>query len=315
MTPVDLLAAALEAQDDELEIPLPTADDEPEIPLTPDHVPEPAALAPVALMQVLPADFPLPTLIRFVPDVRLKAAADDAARYALSLEVRGAEGLTTADEALTVLRGSQKAIVEHFAEPKDIANRLHRSISGTESEWLAGGEAATDAVGRKVYVETKRLKALADEERRKLQQAADEQARADATKRAKAAEQAQAPAAVVENLKAQAQVARAAPVSAPTSAPPKLAGTTVTKNWTCTIAGTPRDAEQQPAMADLDNPQRARVLELMRAVLEGKAPILCFELGWQYLKKRAKADEATFNVPYMEAYDAGGTRAKGTRSK
>jgi len=312
MTPPDLLTV-----DDEPEIPM----EEPEIPMEPEPEivqvpePEPAALAPVALMQVLPADFPLPALIRFVPDVRLKAQADDAARYALSLNVSGPEGLQAADDALVGLRGAQKAIEEHFSEPVEIANKLHKSLTGTRAEWLSAGKAAGDTVGRKVYVETQRLKALADEERRKAQAKADEEARAAAKKRAEEAAKAQAPKAIVENLQRQAETAKAAPVMPTAAAPPKLAGTSVVKKWTCTIAGTPRDAEQQPCMADLTDAQRAEVLGLMRDVLDGKAPLRCFEIDWGYAKKRATSDESSFNIPHLEAYDAGGTRAKGSRSK
>ena len=110
---------------------------EPEIELEPDPEPAPeppAAVAleevelepdpaplPVALMQILPADFPLPALTRFVPDPRLKAALDQASAYALSVEVHGAEGLQRADLALTALRTSLKGYLAQFDEPRDIA--------------------------------------------------------------------------------------------------------------------------------------------------------------------------------------------------
>jgi hypothetical protein len=164
MTPTDALAAAAAEPEPPAAEPEPPAA-EPDLPA--------AALAPVALMQVLPVDFPLPALIRFVPDVKLKAAAEQAAAYALSLDVRGEEGLHAADDALRVLLGSQKGITEHFEEPKEIANRLHNSLTSTLADWLAPGKAAIKAVGRKVYVETQRLKAIAHEERRKAQAEAD----------------------------------------------------------------------------------------------------------------------------------------------
>jgi hypothetical protein len=290
---------------------------EAELCLEPETAPEPelVAIPQVALMQVLPADFPLPALIRFVPDARLRAAAEDAAMLALSLDVRGPEALVQADAALTVLRGRQKAIEEHFAAPAEIANNLHKSLTGARRDWLARGEEAIQSVSRRIYAEKRRLDDLAAEERRKVQAEADRVAREEAARQAKAAQKAQAPAAVVEALKQQAKTAQAPPVSTAATAAPKLDGLSTVKNWTCTIAGTPRDADQQPAMADLTPTQRAQVLNLLRAVLDGKAPIVCFEIAWPYLRKRAKADESTLAIPGIEAYDAGGVRAKGSRSK
>lgn len=288
-----------------------------ELCLEPETAAEPSLVAPtqVALMQVLPADFPLPALIRFVPDARLRAAADEAAALAMSLDVRGPEALVQADAALSVLRGRQKAIEEHFAAPAEIANNLHKSLTGTRREWLARGEEAIQSVSRRIYTESRRLADLAAEERRKVQAEADRVARQEAARQAKAAEEAKAPAAVVETLKQQAETAQAPPVADVATAAPKLNGLSTVKNWTCTIAGTPREADQQPAMADLTPAQRLKVLELLRAVLEGKAPIACFEIAWPYLKKRAKADESTLAIPGIEAYDAGGVRAKGSRGK
>lgn len=313
MIPTDLLDLP------EPEIPL---DDEPAIALDEPEVAidqaspveRAEADAPSALMQVLPAGFPLPGLIRFCPDVRLKTAAEQAAAYALSLDVRGSEGLQAVDTAITVLRTSQKGIEAHFVEPVEIANELHKRLTGLRSEWLATGKNAIEVVGRRIYVEKQRLDAIAAEERRKAQDEANRLAREEARREAEAAAKAKAPAAVVEQLERQAKIAVAPPVAAPATAP-VLRGTTTVENWTCTITGTPRDAEQHPAMADLTDAQRVQVLDLMRAVVDGKAPIACFELSWPYLSKRAKADKSTLAIPGIEAYDGGGVRAKGTRSK
>lgn len=323
MTPPDLLT-----MDDEPDIPLDAPDDEPEIPLdepAPAPATEPEALAPaealarLPLMDVLPADFPIPLLAAFIPNPALRVQADDATRYALSVEVRGAEGLTAADDALTVLRGTQKAITECFAQPVEIANDLHRRLTGIRGDWLKPGVEAIETVGRKVYVETQRLKALADEERRKAQQKADDEARAAARKRVEDAKKAQAPAAVVENLKAQAETVKAAPVMGATSAPPKLAGTSVVKKWTCTLAGTPREAEnQQPSVEEMDKAQQVVWLGVLKAIVEhqpGAPPLSVATPNWRSVSARAKSDESTFDIPGFDAYDAGGTRAKGSRSK
>lgn len=275
-----------------------------------------ALFSPVALMQVLPADFPLPSLIRFVPDLRLRLAADRAAADALAIAVTGADGMVAADAKCGELRGYLKAIEEHFDEPTKIAYDLHKSLTSKRGEWVAAGEQAVVEIGRRIRSEKQRLDGIAADERRKAQEEANQKAREEAARAAEEAAKNRAPAVVVESLKRQAETAVAPPVTTFTpSAPPKLANTAIVKNWTSTIAGTPREAEQQPCIADLNPDQRLKVFDAMRAVLDGKAPLALFEIGWSYINKRAKADEAAFNLPGFEAYDAGGTRGKPARRK
>src|SRR5438045_5745339 len=69
---------------------------------------------PLPIVQVLPADFPLPALIQFVPDARLRIKADAAAAAALAVIVTGADGLQAADAALVTLRADLQAIEAHF---------------------------------------------------------------------------------------------------------------------------------------------------------------------------------------------------------
>lgn len=288
-----------------------------EVPAGPAQPATPAAS--LAVMEILPADFPLPILTRFVPDVRLRTAADEAARYALSIEVSGPEGLQAADAALGVIRTSLKDIEDHFAEPKDIANRLHKSITGTLAEWLSTGKGAADTVGRRIYTETQRLKRIEEEARRKAQEEENRRAREEARRRAEEAAKAQAPPAIVENLQKQAEVAQAAPVSTPSmfaGSASVLQHSTLTKRWTCTIAGTPREAEtQQPDTEEMTEAQQATFRELLKAIVEGREPLVAVSPNWKYLNKRAKADEGLFKMTGIDAYDAGGTRAKGARRK
>jgi hypothetical protein len=290
--------------------------EEPEEVLVEEPEPEPQALAPMPLVQVLPADFPLPALIRFVPDPRFREACQIAAAAALACEVTGAEGLLVADQKLIEARAAIKAAEQHFEEPIGISHQLHSSLCTTRREWTTGAVDAVTTVSGRILVEKQRLERIAAEERRKAQEEENRKLREEIAKRAEEAKKAEAPAAVVENLLEQAKTAQAAPVSSfAASSPPKLAGSSTTENWQPTIKGTARDAEQQPAMADLSNEQRAVVLDAMKAVLEGRAPITVFEINWGYIKKRAKSDKATFAIEGFEAYDAGGLRAKpGRRS-
>lgn len=267
---------------------------------------------PAALMAVLPADFPLPALVEFVPNVALKTWVADSAAAALAVEVHGIDGLEAADRALVQLRASVKGVIEHFAEPTEIANRLHKRLTGLRGEWLEAGEHAEKIVGRRIYIEKAGLEAIEAEARRKVQAEADAKAREEARRKAEEAEKAKAPAPVVENLKREAETATAAPVVSASPSVPTLKGSTTVITWRARLKGTGGRAEQ-PTIAGMDAAERAHVLDLLKAILEDTAPLAAIELNWRYLDARAKADQKTFNITGIEAYADGGTRAKGGR--
>lgn len=270
--------------------------------------------APAALMQVLPADFPLPTLIRFVPDPALRTAADDAAKYALSLEVREAEGVQRADAALTALRSAIKAIETSFKDPAEIANQLHKQITGTRAEWCATAKGALDLVGKRVATELRRLQTEAQERARKAQEEEDRKERDRRRQEAAAAEKAQAPAPVVQQMRQQAETATAPPVTV--SAPaPKLTGSSAVGTWKARIAGTPASDAPNPSMADLTPAQRAKVCELLRAILDGHASLTLLDLNWSGLNARAKAERSAFSIPGFESFEDLGLRGRSSRAK
>lgn len=280
-------------------------------------IPSPAAggAAPAitsTLVEVIGADIPLPALIKFVPSAELQQKAAQAAAYALSIDVAGAEGLQRADVALTALRACQADIEHEFAEPTDIAYRVHKRLTGLRGEWLAPGKQAIETVGGRMWTERRRLDAAAAEQRRKDQEAADRQAREQAARDAEEAAMAQAPAVVVEEMQRRAQLATAPPVPA-TQTLPTLAGTTTTTTRKARLIGTPADAEANPSMAQLTPAQVLRVKELMRAVLEDKAPITAFDLNWRVLNNRAKTDGTAFAIPGLESFEQGGVRGKASR--
>jgi hypothetical protein len=286
-------------------------------PLPADNNLLPAATAapePAALMQVLPADFPLPALIRFVPDPALRSAADQAAKYALSLEVQGPEGVQRADAACTALRQTIRAIETHFDEPKDIANRLHKQITSTLGDWTGPGKAALQTVGGRVAREQSRLQAEAAAARRKAQEEEDRKERERRRAEAEAAAKAQAPAPVVQELKRQAETATAPPVPE-VAAPPKLADSTVVKTWKARIAGTPASDNPNPSTAELTPPQRAKVLDLLGAIIRGDASLALVDLNWSAINARAKAEKSAFAIAGLESFEDIGLRSKGTRSR
>lgn len=310
----------LDAEPDEAEPALdpeePSLDPDPPVPTDPALAPEPTvptevqAIVP-AVMQVLPRDFPLPTLIQFIPNEALRRAADQAAAYALTIPVSGVDGLQAADLACTALRTSLKAIDEHFSEPTEIANRLHKTLTGARADWLAGGTAALKTVGDRIWTEKRRLDAIAAEERRKAQEEADRQAREAAHQQAELAAKQQAPAAVVEELRKQAETITAPPVASVMPAP-AMRGTTITTTWKARIAGTPACDEPNPAIEALSPGQKVEVLKLLKAILDGRAPLAAIEVNWPYLNKRAKADKSTLAIPGIAPFEEGSTRAKPT---
>ncbi len=272
-----------------------------------------ALAEPASLVEVLPADFPLPALIRFVPNPGLRVLAGTAAVQALAIDVRGPEGLTLADTALTTLRGALKAIETHLADPTAIAYNLHRRLTTVRSEWQAEGLAALETVSRRIYEEHQRVEAVAREERRLAQVEADRVAREHAQREADAARAAQAPVEVVAQLEQQVATTTAPPVAKTAAA--TLGGSTPVKTYKGRLMGTPGSDEPNPAMADLSVAQRHQVLALMRAVLEGKAPLVFFDLNWPAINKRAVAERSAFAVAGLEAFETGSLRAKAARGR
>jgi hypothetical protein len=284
--------------------------------LEPEPVTEPVVVPQtLALAELLPADFPLPALIRFVPDARIKAQIDEAVTYALSLELKeqGIEGLQTADLALDALNAVIKTATGHFAEPADIANRLHKSITAVRAEWCNPAEAAKKTLGSRMYTEKSRLDAIAAEERRKAQAEANRLAREEAQRQADEAAKKKAPAAVVEKLKQQAETAVAPPVPIAPAPAAAMKSSTITETWKARLFGSDPTADPNP---DVDEMTPAQLLQfdlLLAAILEGKAPRVCVSPNWSVLNGRAKSDKSTLAIPGIEAFAEGGVRAKGRR--
>jgi hypothetical protein len=268
---------------------------------------------PTPLMHILPADFPLPALIKFVPDPALKAALDQASAYALSIEVKGGgkDALAKADLAVTALADAIKAFEANFEDAAAIANRLHKQITSARSEGAAAGKQAKDAIGRAIYAELKRLTDEENERRRLEQEEHNRIAREQAAKEAAAAEKNNAPKQVVEQLKQRVETAVAPPV--PVAPSVKMASTSVVTTWKARIKGTPADANQNPDMAEITPEQREQVIEMLKGIVAGTVPITVIALNWSVLNGRAKSDKGTLAITGIEAYADGGVRSRGRR--
>lgn len=266
------------------------------------------------IVDILPAGFQLPPLIKFIPRVELKEAADKAALYANALEVMGAEGIKQADLALITLRDSIKAMEGNFEEPKKLANEVHKGITGKLSEWAQEPRRIVKVVEARVYEEDRRLKRLEEEERRKAQAEADRKAREEAAAAAKAAAEAKAPEPIVQELKRQAETATAPPVSAGFRAP--MTGSVPVKTWKARFAGTPAEQEPNPDIDQLTDAQKVEFFRYLKALLVGQEKSLAaLSIDWSYLNKRAAADKSTFAIVGFEAFESGGLRSKGSRGR
>jgi hypothetical protein len=195
---------------------------EPEWEVEPDAT-EGVAAPQMALAQVLPPELAavLPALVAFVPDVRLKHAADTQAARVLAVPVTDPDGLVRLDSELATLRTRLADIDAPFADPVSWANQLHKRLTGLRRDFRAAGEEALESGGRRLYAEQRRREAAAEEQRRKDQAEADRRARADAERAAKEAKKAGAAAPVVDALKQASRTATAPPVQSAAPPPPK----------------------------------------------------------------------------------------------
>ncbi len=298
-------------EEEEVEIPL----DDPDIPLEESQAPATITALVPAVMDILPADFPLPTLIKFTPNPAFKIAVLTAANAALEVKVEGEAGLQLADAKREDLRTAIKAAEAHFADPASIADKLHKGVTGCRGEWTKPGTEALATIDTRILAEKRRLDAIAAEAKRRAQEEADRQAREQARLAAELAAKQHAPAAVVEDLKKQAETATAPPVGASSWGAPAMKTSTTVEKWKTRPRGTPADAEPNPPIAKMTTAQLQQVKVLLQAILEEKAPITAIEVNWSVLNARAVSDKSTFSIPGIEAFDAGSVRAKGSRGR
>jgi hypothetical protein len=274
------------------------------------------AVAPLrALVEILPADFPLPSLIKFTPDTRIRLAADEEAAKLLAMAVTDETSMRVVEACVDRQRTHKTTIEALFEEPCSIANRLHKHLTGLRAEWLWQTVEAIEKGNSRILEQQRKLEREAAEKRRRDQEEADRVAREQARREAEAAEKAQAPPAVVEQLRFEAETATAPPVQ--TSAPASsLRSSSVVPKWKTRCTSTDTASENlQPAVANMTPAELADVKKAMKGVLERRVPITVFEINWSVLDRRASADKKTFAIDGFVAEDLGGLRAKPGRRK
>jgi hypothetical protein len=278
-----------------------------------------AAIATHSLVELLPADFPLPTLIKFAPDTRIRQEADGDAAKLLGMQAIDETSQRVLEACLTKQREHKKGIEALFQEPCAIAYELHRNLTGLRGDWLSHTDSAIKTANERLLARQRQVEREAAEARRRAQEEADRQAREQAKREAEAAEKAQAPASVVQQLQQEAKTATAPPVSHGTGlfGGGGLRSSTVAENWKARLTATDRAADVlNPEMAKLSAEELHCVRSAMKAVLEGRAPVTIFEINWSWVNARAKADKKTFTIEGFVAEDIGSLRAKpGARRK
>lgn len=278
--------------------------------------------APMPLMQILPADFRLPALTKFIPNPAVKARIDTALAYAKTIEIdgKGQDALAKMDPALTELNDAIAAGDAEFEDAAGIAFELHRYVTGKRAEWVNGPKADAKAFGTAVWKETERLKTEAERERRRDQEAANAKAREEAAAAAAEAARNKAPAPILQKLQEQAKTAVAAPVAPPARSFGGFGGSTssntVVTTWKARLASTSEEAEElAPALTALSPDEQADVLKLFAAIVGGRTDLLALvSVNYGAINKLAVSQESTFNVPGFVAYKTGGTRKKARRS-
>lgn len=272
--------------------------------------------ASLPLMEILPADFRLPVLTRFVPNPEVKARIDKALTYAKSIEIegKGQEALALADVALSELNAAITRGELEFEDPASIAFELHRHVTSRRAEWVTDAKAIVKRMGTAVWKETERLKSAAAAEQRRIQDEANAKLREEAEREAAAARKNQAPAQVVQKLEERAKTAVAPVVATPPAAPPMTDNTVVT-TWKARLSSTSEDADKlAPALTSLSKDEQADVLKLFAAIAGGRTDLLAYvSVNYGAINKLAVAQESTFSIPGFVAFKTGGTRKKAQR--
>lgn len=273
----------------------------------------------MALARILPDGFDLVSLLAFLPDIRLKNAVTAAATALTGADVTGRDGLAKADVLREDVRSKVQHVVKLFdgteAEPGPtmLANQLHKRLTGLRADFVKDGLDAIAAADKRIVAETRRLDAEDARVAAEAQAKADADAKAAALKAAEQAKAQHAPAPIVAALEQRAQTATAPPVRSTGFGGGGLKKSSVVDKWKARPVGTSDDADPNPVMADMSTAQLAQVIVLMKAVIDGKAPMTCFEVNWTKLNARADAEKSTLAIPGIEAVNLGSVRAKGKR--
>jgi hypothetical protein len=263
------------------------------------------------ILQALPPDFPLKTLLMFLPDVAMKDHANSLAAQALKLDVSGTMNLRFADGKLAELRKAVADIEACFVEPVSLANQLHKRLTKLRSDFTSAADAAVTSLSSRIILEQRRLEQEANAAQRRAQEEADRQAREAAARAAREAKERGAPKATVTALREQAKTATAPPVA--TMPLPSLGNSSKAQKWKGRIRGTEPGEEPNPSVPEMNAAQQEQVMQLLDGIRNSRAPLAFIDINWSVVNKHAVGAKTTFDYPGLEAFDEGSLRAKATR--
>lgn len=267
-----------------------------------------------AISEVLPPDFPLYTLLRFLPNVKAKHELADLVAEAQAIDLKAADGLQRAEAMRERIKDKVESIRADFKEATGLAHTLWSRLTGLRADFVGGAETYLErSLGPAIIAEERRRNSEAEEQRRAVQKAADEAAREAAARAVASARERSAPAEVVEQLERRAETVTAPPV--PMRPAPGLKSSGVQENFVARLVGTAADGDPNPAMNELSPEQQASVRQLMGAVLAGKEPLTCFDINWKSLNAKAKNEKTTFAMAGVEAFDKGKLASKPGRRR
>jgi hypothetical protein len=206
--------------------------------------------------------------------IALKADADRALVEARKVTVVDSpDSLETANNAGRVLQAEGKEVELFFKPVKSQIDALKKPVLAAEKELADSIDVEKRRLGGLITKYNQEIERQRQEEERKAREEAERQAREEALQRAVELESAgdrEGAEAVLE------EPIVAAPVVIQQAAPPKMAGQVGKTVYTCKVEN---------------------VKELMKAVVEGKAPTSCFTLDQGWLNKKAALDKEGFNLP------------------
>ncbi len=219
-------------------------------------------------------------------------------------------GLAKADAARAVLRDKIKAAKEPFTDPVGLANQLHKRLTGLRTDFTSFGEKVDEDITKAILAESKRVARLAEEQRRKDQEAADAEARQQAEALAKAAAKRKASPETVALLKEQARTTVAPPVAVRPVPGSSLSASSVVEKWKGQLVGTAEDGDVNPEMLVLSPAQQQSAREFFAAVGAGTVSLDLACINWPEINRKAHAERRTLLIPGIEAVDVGGLRKK-----
>lgn len=268
-----------------------------------------------AIASVMPENFPLLTLLRFIPDVKLKKRADAASARVTEALAHATEygALTRIEEARLEAKEAIDEIDVAFDDVVKLANQLHKRLTGLRSDFQGAAVGAVALADRALIAEKRRLDAIAETARREAQEAANKQMREAAEKAAAEAAKRKAPASVVAEMKASAKTIVAPPVPTPASASSALVSSSLSDKYKARLLGTTDDQDPNPDVVDMTPAQRESFVTLLAAVRGDLSKLHYLAVNWKVLNAIVKVDKKTFEFPGIEPFNEGSLRSKGRR--